>query len=112
VCIGAFAQLTRSVQASFLRDLAISAKQERWVRPLGRSAYAARFVVFLIVGVFLLAAAYRSAPSEARGLGGALRTLLQQPYGPWLLGLTGAGLVAFAVLRGVYARYAILPARG
>lgn len=111
VCIAAFAQLVVAVQARFLRELALSAKQERWVKPVGRAGYAARFVVFLIVGGFLLAAAYWAEPGQARGLGGALRALQGQPYGPWLLGLTGAGLVAFAVVRGVYARYAILPGR-
>ncbi len=112
VCAGGIAQLARAVKASFVRELAITAQQERWVRPLGRAAYGARFIVFLIVGGFLIAAAYWAEPGRARGLGGALRALQAQAYGPWLLGLTGAGLVAFAVLRGVYARYAVLPGGG
>lgn len=109
IMIGGLAQLGRAIKASFLEDLRLPPGARRWVQPLGRFAYAARFVVFLIIGGFLVVAAVQYDSSEARGLGGALRSLREQPYGPWVLGAVGAGLVAFAVLRGVYARYAIIP---
>lgn len=109
ICIAAFAQLSRAIKASFLDDLGIRRDQERWVRPLGRAGYTARFVVFLTVGIFVIVAAYQAQPGETRGLGGALRTLHEQPYGAWLLAAVGVGFVAFAIVRGVYARYAILP---
>ena len=50
-------------------------------------------------------AAWRSDPSEAVGLGGSLRALRDQPYGPYLLGLVGLGLVAYAFYSFVAARY-------
>lgn len=109
ICIAAFAQLGRAVKASFLKELMIKPKQQEWVKPLGRFGFASRFVVFLIVGGFVIVAAYQAQPGEARGLGGALRTLQEQPYGPWLLGFTGLGLIAFAITRGVFARYAVIP---
>lgn len=109
ICLAAFDQLRLAVTASFLRFLQLTADRKKWVEPLGRIAYSARFIVFLIIGGFVIFAAYQAEPGEARGLGGALRTLQEQPFGPWLLGAVGLGLVAFALLRGVYARYSILP---
>ncbi len=111
MCAMAIAQIASAIQARFVRDLRISERQCAWVEPLGRAAFAARFVVFMLVGWFIILAAVRANPSEAQGLGGALRALQDQPYGPWLLALVGAGLMAFAALRGVYVRYAVLPKR-
>ena len=65
----------------------------------------ARGLVFAIVGGFLVLAAWHARPEEARGLGGALRTLLAQPAGPWLLGLVAAGLAAYGVFNLLMARY-------
>jgi len=56
----------------------------------------ARAVVFAIIGVFLIGAAIHSDPREARGLGGALLVLEQQPYGNWLLATVAAGFLAYA----------------
>lgn len=107
IMVGGLNQLVRAIKASFLDELRLPPGARRWVEPLGRFAYASRFLVFLIVGGFVLTAAVQYDSSEARGLGGALRELRRQPFGPWLLASVGAGLIAFAVLRGIYARYAI-----
>src|SRR3954447_1746667 len=56
----------------------------------------ARAVVFAIIGMFLMQAAIFSDPREARGLGGALYTLEQQPYGDWLLATVATGFMAYA----------------
>lgn len=71
----------------------------------GQLGFLSRGSVFLIMGFFLIQAAWDSNPGEARGLAGALATLAQQPYGPWLLGLVAVGLVAFGVYSLVEARY-------
>ncbi|HEV2149124.1 MAG TPA: DUF1206 domain-containing protein [Longimicrobiaceae bacterium] len=71
----------------------------------GRFGMAARGVVFGIVGWFLIMAALHYEPTEAMGLGGALRTLENQPYGPWLLGAVALGLVAYGLFYLVKARY-------
>lgn len=107
----AIAQLAKAIKASFLNELRITGEQRKWVKPLGRFGFSARFVVFLIAGGFVLTAAIQAEPEEAKGLGAALRTLQDQGYGPWLLGLVALGLIAFAIVRGVYARYAVLPGR-
>jgi hypothetical protein len=62
-------------------------------------------VVFGLVGVFLIRAALDFNPKDAVGLDGALAKLLQQPYGPVLLGIVAVGLIAFALYSWSDARY-------
>ncbi|MGK7864419.1 DUF1206 domain-containing protein [Falsiroseomonas sp. E2-1-a4] len=91
--------------ARFRRDLACDARAARWVVPLGRAGYAARGLVFLTIGGFLILAAWQSDPSEARGLGGVLLALQAQPYGRGLFGFVAAGLAAFGAFQFAEARY-------
>jgi hypothetical protein len=85
--------------------LDLTSAARRWAVPLGRLGYAARGVVFVLIGGFLVIAALHSRSSEAKGLGGALQSLQAQPYGWILLGSTAAGLVAFGVFGLIQARY-------
>jgi hypothetical protein len=89
--------------ASFKRHLASDAPF--WVVSLGRLGCAARAVVFLVVGGFLVVAAWQSDPSEARGLGGALVALQAQPFGQALFGLVALGLAAFGAFELAEARF-------
>ncbi len=83
----------------------MSGDEQKWVTRIGRFGLAARGVVFGITGGFLIVAAVESDASETRGLGGALRALAEQPYGPWLLGVTAAGLIAYGIFSMIQARY-------
>ena len=76
-----------------------------WAMATGAAGHVARGAVFGLVGVFLAKAAIEYDPNEAVGIDGALAKLVQQPYGPWLLGLVAAGLIAYAVYCLVEARY-------
>ena len=76
-----------------------------WIGWIGLVGYLARMVVFALVGVFLLRAAVDFNPKDAVGLDGALAKLLEQPYGPVLLGVVAAGLIAFAIYSWSDARY-------
>ena len=69
----------------------------RWGARAGVVGHVARFVVFGLIGVFLVKAAYDYNPSDAIGLDGALQKLANGSYGPWLLGLTAAGLIAYGI---------------
>ena len=71
----------------------------------GKLGLIARGVVFLISGGFLVQAAWRFAPRQARGLGGALAALAGQPHGAILLGLVAVGLIAFGAYSILLARY-------
>ena len=100
----------RSYTRRYRREVAfgrLDVRVQRWIDRTGRLGLAARAVVFALIGVFLIRAALQSNPSQARGLEGALDTLAGQPYGPWLLGLVAAGLVAYGVWSMVKARYRV-----
>ena len=88
-----------------LRMAEMSRSQQRQVRAVGRVGYAARGVAFAIIGLLLAAAGLHARPEEARGLGGALTTLAEQPFGLWLLGAVAVGLVAYGAFMLVQARY-------
>jgi high-affinity Fe2+/Pb2+ permease len=75
----------------------MSPTTRRAVRALGTVGTAARGVVFMVAGFFVVRAAYEFDPKAARGLDGALRALADTPAGPWLLGAAALGLIAFGV---------------
>jgi hypothetical protein len=83
----------------------LSPERARAAVQLSRFGLAARAVVFLLMGGFLLRAAIDANPGEAKGLGEALATLARQPFGAVLLGVTSAGLLAYAVYQFIEARY-------
>ena len=76
-----------------------------WGSRAGLAGHAARGIVFSLIGIFLVRAAIDYNPREAVGLDGALRKLAAAGYGPYLLGLTAAGLVAYGLYCFVDARY-------
>lgn len=98
----------KAFKAKFMEKLKqsqMSATERKWARRAGQFGIAARGIVFGIIGIFLIVAAWQSDASEARGLGGALATLAQQPYGSWLLGLVALGLIAYSFYLMTVARY-------
>ena len=83
----------------------INAAVHNWTIRLSRFGVAARGVVFGLIGTFLVLAALRASPGEAKGVGGALQTLQRQPYGPYLLGAVALGLIAYGAYQLILARY-------
>jgi hypothetical protein len=105
-------ELYQAYRAEFLEYLKLGEMGEtarRWTERWGRLGIAARAIVFGVVGTFLVRAALQYDPREARGLGGALQTLAQQPLGPWLLGAVALGLVAYGLFMLSVARYRRIP---
>jgi len=88
-----------------LKSHEMSDGQQTWACRAGRLGYAARGVAFGIIAVFLLNAAVHAEPEKARGLGGALATLVEQPLGPWLLLIVALGLIAYAIFMLIQARF-------
>jgi len=72
---------------------------------VGAFGHAARAVVFVLAGYGLIRAAIDFEPRSAKGLDGALQELGRASYGPVLLGLVAAGLIAFGVYSLADARY-------
>jgi Domain of Unknown Function (DUF1206) len=79
--------------------------EEKAATGVGILGHLARFVVFALIGLFLVQAAWEFDAKEARGLDGALLELSQQPYGGLLLGAVAVGLLAYALYCLVQARY-------
>ena len=79
--------------------------QEKWLVNISRFGIAARGVVFMMIGFFVLQAAKSYDPEKVKGLDGALLTLSQQPYGKVLLTLMALGLIAYAIYLFLQARY-------
>jgi Domain of Unknown Function (DUF1206) len=77
----------------------------RAVVTVGMLGHLARFVVFSIIGWFLIRAAVEFEPKKAVGLDGALAEVARQPYGKWLLFTVAAGILAYGVYSVVESRY-------
>jgi hypothetical protein len=77
---------------------------------LGRAGMAARGVVFCIVGWLVIQAARTYDAAKAQGLQGALGTLREAAYGPYLLAAVALGLIAYGIFQLVKARYRVIRA--
>jgi hypothetical protein len=98
----------RGISEDFLKDSKteqMSAHFRAWFERLGKLGYLARMVVFCLVGVFLIRAAIDYNPNKAVGLDGALAKVDHASYGPFLLCIVAAGLLAFGVYSLSDARY-------
>ena len=78
---------------------------KRFFTALGVVGHLARMVVFVLIGYFLIRAAIDFDPDEAVSLDGALTALGEASYGPVLLAIVAAGLIAFAAYSVADARY-------
>jgi hypothetical protein len=82
-----------------------SASQRRVIERLGQVGYPAKGVALALVGALLAWAAVTFDPAKARGLDGAMRTVLDAPFGKILLTLVALGIAAFGVFSFFRARY-------
>jgi hypothetical protein len=101
-------QVRKGLKEKFMKKMRtgqMSATERDWCARAGKAGYSARGVVFGVTGTFLIVAALKHSPGEARGLEGALDAIAAQPFGPWLLGLVALGLVGYGVFSMFAARY-------
>ena len=97
------ARLDRQLQLAHLGTMTPAGR--KWIVVLSRFGIASRGVVFTIIGSFLVIAAWKADPRQAKDVGQALRYLQGQPYGPWLLGVVAAGLIAYGLCEFLQAAY-------
>ena len=83
----------------------LNLQQKNWLVNISRFGIAARGVVFVMIGFFILQAAHQYNPKQVKGLDGILLTFAQQPFGKVFLALIAAGLVSYAVYLLLQARY-------
>lgn len=98
----------RALTAKFRKDLRtgmMRQAEDRWYTVLGVAGHLARAVVFLLIGVFLVRAAWDYDPGKAIGLDEALAKLAREAYGAYLVGAVAAGLLAYGLFCFVQARY-------
>ena len=74
-------------------------------RAVGAFGSAARAVVFVLVGVFLVKAAVLSSAKQTKGLDAIFRSVGSIAYGSWLLGLLASGILCYGLYCLVEAKY-------
>jgi hypothetical protein len=82
-----------------------SPSTRRWIERAGQVGYPAKGVALMVVGGLFGWAAITFDPDKAAGLDSALHTVLDAPFGKFLLTLIAVGLVAFGVFCFFRARY-------
>ncbi|MCW2898262.1 MAG: hypothetical protein JWO67_527 [Streptosporangiaceae bacterium] len=101
--------LVKGLSRRFRRDLSLPhGGAGRATVALGVFGYVAKGVALAVVGGLFVVAALTVDPAKATGLDGALKTLLQLPFGAVILTVVGAGLIAYGLYSFVRARYARL----
>jgi hypothetical protein len=105
----AASQVRRGLMEKFTHDLepaATSGDTGSVVLVLGKVGYVAKGIAVGVVGVLFGWAAVSYDPDKAGGLDDALKTVRDQPFGPYLLTLVALGLAAFGLFCFAWARYA------
>ena len=90
----------------FLEDL--DGHPGHTVEVAGRAGYIAKGIALVVVGGLFITAALSSEASEAGGLDAALKTVRDQPFGPFLLTIVALGLAAYGIYSFGRARHAKL----
>ena len=80
----------------------ISHHPAAWIERLARFGYASKGAVYFLVGLLAVQAAFGRG-GKTTDTEGALKTLVQQPFGQILLGLVAFGLLSYAMWRFVEA---------
>lgn len=96
--------VVKGVRKKFLDDL--RERPGRWAVIAGQVGYIAKGAALLIVGGMFVVAGMKNSAAETTGLDGALRALLDLPFGKALLVAVSVGFAAYAVYSFARSRYA------
>lgn len=102
--VGIF-QLVKAAKASFLKHLEPGVARQPWARWTGQGGYAARGIVFLISGGFLLASGLDLR--EGSGAAGGMERALASLTSPWDA-LVAVGLLLFGLYSLIEARFRVI----
>ncbi len=97
IALWGVAHALKGIKGRYRKRLESGMPDHLWVRAICTLGLVARGLVFVMIGGFLVRAALYVDSSEAKGLGGVLRTLESSSYGPWLLSGMALGLGAFGL---------------
>ena len=101
--VGAY-HMVKGWTKKFLQDL--SGNPGILATRAGVVGYIAKGIALAVVGALFVIAAAQNSSSKATGLDGALRSLRQQQFGPWLLTAVALGIAAFGLYSFARARHA------
>lgn len=106
VVVAGLVMVVKGLKQDFTDKLKpVPAKRRRFVHVVGTTGLVGRGLVYVLVGSFLVEAAWTYDPNKAKGLDEALKTLAQQAYGDALLLLAVVGMLAFGAWSFAEARY-------
>lgn len=88
-----------------VQDLSLQSQHASLLMKSGKVGYISRGVVWLVIGFLFFRAAIHSAANEAGSTAKAFRFIEDTPFGSYLLGALGLGLVAYGVFNFIRARY-------
>lgn len=107
ILVAGVVKIVQGYRKKFLEDM--STPSDRHARETlertGQLGSVAKGVTIALIGVLVVIAAVRFRPEEASGLDVALKTLADQPFGPYLLIVVAIGLAAYGVFCFFDARY-------
>lgn len=97
----------RGVTRKFLDDVDASSHLglQKSMTISGVIGYPAKGIVLAAVGLLFIVSTVQGDPKESTGVDGALKALRSQDYGPTVLILLGAGLLAYGIFLGFRSRY-------
>src|SRR5690606_24973772 len=98
-----YAVKAHTVDKGFVERLTVG--ERHWVTTFGRAGYAARSVVYALVGAFFVEAGWTHAPDQAEGMSAALADLASGGWTRILLWLVALGFIAFGAFCAAEARY-------
>ncbi|GGY82743.1 DUF1206 domain-containing protein [Marinobacter zhanjiangensis] len=99
------AHIIKAVKGGFDRHFDMAERTKRWAYPICYLGLSTRGVVFMIVGVLFIMAAWHAAPGQAGGTSEVFNVLSHQVFGRWLLGIMATGLFAFGLYSLLLAAY-------
>ena len=67
-----------------------------WVTPIVRLGYAAKGIIYLLIGLLAVRLAFGFQGGRVTDASGALRVLMNQPFGLFLITAIGIGILAYA----------------
>lgn len=97
----------QGIKKKFLEDMSMPSDQRarQVAERTGQVGFVGKGVSIALIGVLVVVAAIRFRPDEASGLDAALKSLVTQPFGPYLLAAVALGLAAYGVFCFFDARY-------
>lgn len=98
----------KGVTKKFVEDLDIrdsSGRSGTAVERLGQFGYVAKGAALGLIALLVIIGAVRTDPNaSSAGLDGALRSLLDEPFGPYLVAIVAIGFIAFSAYLAARAR--------